>query len=81
MAENPNADDTAEQVAKLRAQVETLMRERVTPALAEAAARAETAMGAARHQAESLSDQVRAQPLSAMLIAAAIGFFAGRILH
>jgi ElaB/YqjD/DUF883 family membrane-anchored ribosome-binding protein len=77
----PNADDVTEQVAKLRAQVEALMRERVTPALADAAGRAETAMGAARHQAEAVSGRVKEQPIVAVLIAAAIGFLAARVLR
>ncbi len=77
----PNAEDVTEQVAKLRAQVETLMRERVTPALADAAGRAENAMGAARHQAEAVSGRVKEQPIMAVLVAAAIGFLAARVLR
>jgi ElaB/YqjD/DUF883 family membrane-anchored ribosome-binding protein len=77
----PNAEDMTEQVAKLRAQVETLMRERVTPALADAAGRAESAMGAARHQAEAVSGRVKQQPIMAVLVAAAIGFLAARVLR
>ncbi|HJS84586.1 MAG TPA: hypothetical protein VJ779_03930 [Acetobacteraceae bacterium] len=77
----PSAEDVTEQVAKLRAQVETLMRERVTPALADAADRAESAMGTARHQAEAVSGRVREQPIIAVLIAAAIGFLAARVLR
>ncbi len=77
----PNAEDVTEQVAKLRAQVETLMRERVTPALADAAGRAESAMGAARHQAEAVSGRVRQQPIMAVLVAGAIGFLAARVLR
>jgi ElaB/YqjD/DUF883 family membrane-anchored ribosome-binding protein len=77
----PRADDVTEQVAKLRAQVEALMRERVTPALADAAGRAETAMGAARHQAEAVSGRVKEQPIVAVLVAAAIGFLAARVLR
>lgn len=83
MAEEPmpNADDTTAQVAKLRAQVETLMKERVTPALADAADRAENAMGAVRGQAEAMSGRVKDQPVTAVLIAAAVGFFVGRVLR
>jgi ElaB/YqjD/DUF883 family membrane-anchored ribosome-binding protein len=76
-----NPSDTTEQIAKLREQVEMLMRERVTPVLADAASRAESAMGTMRHQAEMMSDRVREQPIPAMLIAAAIGFVLGRVMR
>jgi ElaB/YqjD/DUF883 family membrane-anchored ribosome-binding protein len=75
-------DDATAQVAHLRAQVEALMKDRVTPALTDMAGRAEsalnTAAGAVRGQAESLSGQVRNQPLIAILVAAGIGFLLGR---
>ncbi|MBV8703196.1 MAG: hypothetical protein JO118_05750 [Acetobacteraceae bacterium] len=77
----PKADDVAEQVARLRAQVEALMQERVTPVLADAASRAETAIGSARHQAEAVSGRVKEQPFVAVLVAAAIGFLAARVLR
>jgi ElaB/YqjD/DUF883 family membrane-anchored ribosome-binding protein len=83
MAEEPipNADDTTAQVAKLREQVEALMNERVTPVLADAADRAESAMGAVRGQAEAMSGRVKDQPFAAVLIAAAVGFLVGRVLR
>ncbi len=67
---NPNPSDTIEQIAKLREQVEMLMRERVTPVLADAASRAESALGT-----------VREQPIPAVLIAAAVGFLLGRVMR
>jgi ElaB/YqjD/DUF883 family membrane-anchored ribosome-binding protein len=78
--ESPNSD-TTEQIAKLREQVEMLMRERVTPVLADAASRAESALGSVREQTEAMSDRVREQPIPAMMIAAAIGFFIGRVMR
>jgi ElaB/YqjD/DUF883 family membrane-anchored ribosome-binding protein len=76
------AEDATSQIARLREQVEALMKDRVTPAVAEAAGRAESAMyGAAdkvRGQAEAVSGKVRDQPLLAVLIAAAVGFVLGR---
>jgi ElaB/YqjD/DUF883 family membrane-anchored ribosome-binding protein len=58
------------------------MRDRVTPALTEAAGRAESALhGAAdtvRGQVETVSGKVREQPLLAILIAAAVGYVLGR---
>jgi ElaB/YqjD/DUF883 family membrane-anchored ribosome-binding protein len=77
----PKPEDAAEQIAKLREQVELLMRERVAPALADVADRAETAMGAVKDQAEAFSGRVRDQPLIAILVAIAVGFAIGRILR
>jgi len=72
-------------LARLREQVESLMKDRVTPAVADAAARAESAVyGAAdtvRGQVENVSGRVREQPMIAVLIAAGIGFVIGRALR
>ncbi len=77
----PNADDATDTVAHLRAKVESLMNDRVTPALANAASRAESTLCAVRGQAETVSGYMKDQPLAAVLIAAVIGFFAGRVLR
>lgn len=75
-------DNTAAQIARLREQVEALMRDRVTPAVVDAAGRAETAVHdateAIRGQTEMVSNKVREQPLLAVTIAAAIGYVLGR---
>jgi ElaB/YqjD/DUF883 family membrane-anchored ribosome-binding protein len=75
-------DDATVQIAHLRAQVEALMKERVTPALTEMAGRAESvvnsATGAVRDQAQMISGHVREQPLIAVLLAAGIGYLLGR---
>jgi ElaB/YqjD/DUF883 family membrane-anchored ribosome-binding protein len=77
--------DTTAQIARLRAQVEELMKERVTPAVAEFAGRAEAAMTSARNvvqdQAESVSSRVRDQPLIAIVLAAGIGWAIGRLMR
>jgi len=77
--------DTQVQIARLREQVETLMKDRVAPAVADAAGRAEQAVygaaGAVRDQAEVVSGRVREQPLLAVLIAAAIGYALGRVMR
>jgi len=75
--------DAHAQIARLREQVETLMKDRVTPAVTEAASRAEAALhGAAdsvREQVETVSGKVREQPMMAILIAAAVGYVLGRV--
>jgi ElaB/YqjD/DUF883 family membrane-anchored ribosome-binding protein len=77
----PGTEDAAAQIAKLREQVEVLMRERITPALSDVAGRAETAMGAVKDQAEALSGQVQERPIVAVLVALAVGFAIGRVLR
>jgi len=77
-----DTEDTHVQIAKLRAQVEALMNDRVTPAVADVAGRAESAVHAAtdtvREQAELVTSKVREQPLLAVLIAAGVGYLLGR---
>lgn len=72
-----------EQIAQLRAQVEQLMSERVTPALANAAGQVEDyarqARDMANDQAEQFSEKVREAPLVSVLIAAGVGYLVGRI--
>ena len=72
--------DTQRQINQLREQIETLMRERITPAVTDIAGRAETAVRRGREQAEVLSGQVEERPLLAILIAAGIGYLLGRFL-
>ena len=80
---NDAAQDAKEQIAQLRDQVQTLMSERVTPVLANAAGQAEDyarqARDMATDQAEMLSDRVRESPIVAILIAAGAGYLLGRI--
>jgi ElaB/YqjD/DUF883 family membrane-anchored ribosome-binding protein len=79
------SDDPTVQIAHLRAQVEALMKERVTPAVTEMAGRAERALnsaaGVVRGQAATVSGHVRDQPLIAVLLAAGIGYLLGRALR
>ena len=78
-------ENAEEQIARLRAQVEMLMNERVTPLVANAAGRAESAVhsvaGAVRQQTDALSGQVREQPILALLMAAGVGVLIGRIIR
>ena len=79
------AQDTREQIAQLRRQVDSLVNERVRPALADAAGRAEDiarhATDYTREQAERLSGQVRSRPLSSVVVAACLGFVVGRLFR
>jgi ElaB/YqjD/DUF883 family membrane-anchored ribosome-binding protein len=78
-------DDAQAQIARLREQVESLMKDRVTPAVADFASRAEsavhTASGAMRDQAKVVSGHVKEQPLIAVMIAAAVGWIIGRMMR
>ena len=80
---NDAAQDAKEQIAQLRAQVQTLMADRVTPAISNAAGTVENyarqAQDLASDQTEMLSDHVRELPIVAILIAAGAGYLLGRI--
>ena len=80
--DSARTDDPMNQIARLREQVETLLREKVCPAIDNAAdhleASAHDASILLRDKAEVLSGAVRTQPLTAILIAAAAGFILGR---
>ena len=85
MSDNLNqaTQDAKEQIAQLREQVQTLMNERVTPALSQAADTAQQYASQAREmyedQTEMLSERVRESPILAVLIAAGVGYIVGRI--
>ncbi len=86
---DPLDDDLREQVAQLRAQlqelasqVENLVRGRLA-SVADVASQAEEAVlqarDVAREKIEDIADEVRERPLVALLIAAAVGYVAGRV--
>ena len=81
----PEANDTMAQIARLRDQVETLLREKAMPAMETMSACAETAAHEAaewsRQRADTMRATVRGQPLAAVLIAAAVGFVLGRVVR
>ncbi len=76
-------DDTTRQLRELRDQVNSLMEERVSPMLSDAAGRATSAAKAARDftsdQADYVTERVRDQPLIAIGVAAAVGYALGRL--
>lgn len=78
-------EDAQAQIARLREQVEALMKDRVTPAVAEFAGRAENAVhsatGVVRDQAQAVSGRVKDQPLIAIMIAAGVGWIIGRVMR
>lgn len=79
----PDTADAKDQIRQLRAQVEHLMSDKVTPALSNAAGYAEDYSKKARAMtsdgADKVSERVRDQPLIAILVAAGVGYLVGRI--
>ncbi len=75
--------DANEQIRELRGQVDQLMRDRITPAVSDAAGRAQDyarqASDFSREQAEAFSSQVRDMPIASVLVAAAAGYLLGRL--
>ena len=78
-------EDLSAQIAHLRDQVESLIRDKVTPAVSDMAGRAEAAISDAgdtvRQQAEVVAGKVREQPLLAIAIAAGVGWLIGRAMR
>jgi ElaB/YqjD/DUF883 family membrane-anchored ribosome-binding protein len=72
--------DTQRQINQLRARVETLMKDRVTPAVTNVAGRADTAMRRGRERVEAVSGQVQERPLLAILVGVGIGYLLGCFL-
>ncbi len=74
----PSMAETHAEIAALRAKVEALMKDRVTPAVARVADKAEAAAHQAtdsiRNQTERLSEAVREKPLTSIGLAALAGY-------
>lgn len=85
MSDNANhgSQDASEQIAQLREQVQSLMNDRVAPALSQAADTAQHYATQARDivedQSEALSERIRESPIVAILAAAGLGYIIGRI--
>jgi ElaB/YqjD/DUF883 family membrane-anchored ribosome-binding protein len=75
--------DIQAQIDRLREQVETLTQDRITPAVADFAGRAGSAVtsatGVVRDQSQAVASRVRDQPLIAILVAAAVGWVISRV--
>ncbi len=82
-------DDAQAQIAQLRAQVESLLKDRVSPAMSNlmdqtgSAAKnvANTASDQMREGTEVLRGRVKTQPLVSILVAAAVGWVIGRVMR
>jgi ElaB/YqjD/DUF883 family membrane-anchored ribosome-binding protein len=83
--QSPADGDLHAQLRQLREQVEALMAESVRPRAAEAVRQAEDLLSqgcaVAGEQLEELSVRVRRDPLTALAIAAVVGFLIGRTLR
>ncbi len=75
--------DIRTQLDELRAQIASILNDRVAPRLADARDEAEAALRRARDmagcQAAAMSREIREHPVSSVLIAAAIGTLIGRL--
>lgn len=79
------AENVNDEIASLKKQVESLLNERVTPAIANAADKAEHVVHNAKEmtdcQMKQVSDKVQSRPLMAIGIAVIIGCFIGKIIR
>lgn len=83
MAAEDKARNIADELAELRSQVESMMKDRVAPSVSRIAGQAEDyakqAADEVRYRADQFSGTVRDQPLTAILIAGAVGWLIGRV--
>ncbi len=81
---NKLADDAMGELARLRAQVEALMADRVTPVLGSAADTVEDygrrARASITSNADALADSVKERPLITVAVAAIGGYLLGRLM-
>ncbi len=77
------SQDPNEQIAQLRDQVQSLMNDRVAPALSQAADTAQQYASQARDvyqdQSEALSERIRESPIVAIMLATGLGYILGRV--
>ena len=77
------SQDPNEQIAQLRDQVQSLMNDRVAPAISQAADTAQQYASQARDvyqdQSEALSERIRESPIVAIMLATGLGYVFGRV--
>lgn len=77
------SQDPNEQIAQLRDQVQSLMNDRVAPAISQAADTAQQYASQARDvyqdQSEALSERIRESPIVAIMLATGLGYILGRV--
>jgi ElaB/YqjD/DUF883 family membrane-anchored ribosome-binding protein len=72
------ADDASLRVRQLRNDVESLMRDVVTPALTDAVAKAVSTSKQMQKHSETVASNVRGRPLLSVSLAGLVGFIFGR---
>lgn len=74
---------TQEQLDFLKEHLEQFLKDRITPALQDAADKADSAVATAREVRDEkvarVSTSVRSQPIAAIIISSVVGFIAGRL--
>jgi ElaB/YqjD/DUF883 family membrane-anchored ribosome-binding protein len=82
---NRRLEDAQAQIARLRQEVEGLMKDRVTPTVSNLAGQAQeaaaTVQRTVRDRSDMVSNRVKDRPLIAIAIAAAIGWIVGRVMR
>ncbi len=82
---NRRLENARAEIARLRDEVDSLMKDRVTPAVSDFVGRAERAMSDARDvvggQSQAVVGRVKERPLIAIAIAAAVGWIIGRAMR
>lgn len=82
---NRRLEDTQAQIDRLRQEVESMMKDRITPAVSNIADQAQERVSQAgrvvRDQSQYVSGRVKDQPLIAIGIAAVVGWVIGRLMR
>ncbi|CAI3938796.1 unnamed protein product [Commensalibacter communis] len=77
-----NAQD---EIVSLKKQVEDLLNDRVTPAIVQAADKADQVVHNTKeitdHQMKQVSDKVQSKPLIAIVLSVVIGYLLGRVIR
>lgn len=78
-------DSAHEEIKSLKKQVEELLNDRVTPAIVNAADKADQVVHNTKemtdHQMQHVSDKVQSKPLMAIVLSIVIGYLLGRVIR